>query len=415
MGAMVRPALRGQPVLVLAITLMLSVLVACSGGGDGGSSGEDPDSGLTGEPILVGLINQEDTPVGSFPELRRGAESAIRHVNNDLGGVGGRPLRLEPCATKGTAESSQSCATKLVERAPVAVLGGVDLGATGSLPVLEKAGIPYVGGSPQLGEELTASGAFMLTGGTVADLLGQADYALDDLDANKVGALYVDLPGVLTTVVNAAGLVLRLKGADLKSVAAKADEADFAPSLKAVSKDDPDVIFVIFPAQSCARIMQTAKSLGIKAKMFYPGVCASRSVVDAAGDAADGAYFASGYLPFGDPSPDVTTWRERTKAESVLSQSGFSVVMDLHALLTKPAGQAGAGAEISPAAVIAALKATKEQPGYMAHAYTCDGTQVPILSAVCNADVRILQYRDGAFADVLTGWTNGTDLVKLFG
>jgi branched-chain amino acid transport system substrate-binding protein len=277
--------------------------------------------------------------------------------------------------------------------------------------VLEKAGIPYIGGSPQLGEELTASGAFMFTGGTVADLLGQADYALDDLHAKKVGALYVDLPGVLTTVVQAAKIVLGLKGVnDVKLVAAKADEADFAPSLKAVSKGDPDVIFVIFPAQSCARIMQTAKSLGITAKMFYPGVCVSRSVVDAAGAGAGGAYFASGFLPFGDPSPDVTTWRERTKAESVLSQAGFSVVMDLHALLTKQPG-----AEVNPAAVTAALKATKDQPGYMAHAYTCDGKQVPLLKAVCNADVRILQYRDGTFADVLDGWTNGTDLVKLFG
>ena len=137
--------------------------------------------------------------------------------------------------------------------------------------MLEKAGIPYMGGSPQLGEELTAAGSFMLTGGTVADLLGQADYALDALKAKKIGALYVDLPGVLTTVVKASEVVLRLKGAtDVKLVAAKADEADFAPALKAVSKSEPDVIFVVFPAQSCARIMQTAKSLGVTAKMFYP-------------------------------------------------------------------------------------------------------------------------------------------------
>ena len=408
---MLRRGPTGRPVLVVVLVLALTVLAACSSG-DGGSSGEgDPDSGLTGEPIMVGLINQEDTPVGSFPELRRGAESAVRHVNNDLGGVGGRPIRLDPCATKGTAESSQACATKLAGAKPVAVLGGVDLGATGSLPVLEKAGIPYVGGSPQLGEELTASGSFMLTGGTVADLLGQADYALDDLHAKKIGALYVDLPGVLTTVVKASEVVLRLKGAtDVKLVAAKADEADFAPALKAVSKSEPDVIFVVFPAQSCARIMQTAKSLGVTAKMFYPSVCASRSVVNAAGDGAVGAYFASGYLPFGDPAPDVTTWRERTKAESVVSQAGFSVVMDLHALLTKQPG-----ADISPAGVTAALKATKDQPGYMAHPYTCDGKQVPLLKAVCNADVRILQYREGTFADVLPGWTNGSDLVKLFG
>ena len=417
MGWMVRLALRGPPVLVaaravVASLLVASVLAACGGGGGDGSSDEgDSDGGLTGAPVLVGLINQEDTPVGSFPELRRGAESAVRYVNAELGGVGGRPIRLDACATKGTAESSQACATRLVEARPVAVLGGVDLGATGSLPVLEKAGIPYVGGSPQLGEELTAKGSYMLTGGTVADLLGEAAYALDDLNAKKVGALYVDLPGVLTTVVRAADLVLRLKGVtDVKLVAAKADEADFAPALKAVSKNDPDVIFVVFPAQSCARIMQTAQSLGIDAAMFYPSACASGSVVDAAGAGAEGSYFGSGYLPFGDPSPEVATWRERTKARSVLSQAGFSVVMGLQALLVKQDQAA-----IDPATVTAALKATRDQPGYMAHAYTCDGDQAPILTAVCNANVRILQYRSGQFADVLAAWTDGSDLVKLFG
>src|SRR5437868_3006414 len=121
--------------LAVAVAVLLGVLAGCSGGG-GGSGAGDLDSGLTGEPIVVGLLNQEDAPVGSFPDLRRGAEAAVKHVNADLGGVGGRPIRLESCATRGTAESSQACATEVLDAHPVAVIGGVDLGSAASLPVL---------------------------------------------------------------------------------------------------------------------------------------------------------------------------------------------------------------------------------------------------------------------------------------
>jgi len=376
---------------------------ACSVGGDG-------DGGDGGNGVVVGMINQENAPIGSFPEARQAAEAAVAHVNDDLGGVGGRPVRLEVCRTTGTPESSAACANKLLERMPLAVLGGVDLGAAASLAVFEKAGIPYVGGMPALGEELTSSAAWMLAGGTVADLLGHATYALDTLKVKKVGALYVDLPGVLTTVVGAADVVLRAKGVtDVKLVAASADAADFAPSLKAATAGDPDVVLVVFPAQSCARIMSAARALAVKARMFYPSACASQAVVDAAGPAAENAYFASGYLPFDDPSPEVATWRSEAKVTkpSALSQAGFSVTMNLYSLLKEGAG--------SPAAVTSTLRSTVGRSGYMAHPYTCDRRQVSLLPAVCNAHVRLLQYKGGRFTDVTGGWLDGGPLVKLFG
>jgi branched-chain amino acid transport system substrate-binding protein len=267
-----------------------------------------------------------------------------------------------------------------------------------------------VGGTPALGEELTSGAAWMLAGGVVGDLLGMAEYALGTLKVKKVGALYVDLPGVLTTVIAAAEVVLRTKGVtDVKLVAASADAADFAPPLKAATAGNPDAVIVLFPAQTCARIMAAARSLKVTAKLFYTSACASQAVVEAAGPAAENAYFASGYLPFDDPSPEVATWRSEAKVSkpSALSQAGFAVVMDTYSLLKD-------GAD-TPAAVTAELRATLERPGFMAHPYTCDRKQVSLLAAVCNANVRLLQYKGGKFADLTGTWVNGSALVKLFG
>jgi len=386
----------------VALVLIAGLLaVACSSGGDGGKADN---------AIVLGMINQEDAPIGSFPEAREAAQAAVAHVNEDFGGVNGRPLRLEVCRTNGSPESSAACANSLLEKKPVAVLGGVDLGAAASLPVLEKAGIPYIGGTPALGEELTSGAAWMLAGGVVGDLLGMADYALNTLKVKRVGALYVDLPGVLTTVIAAAEIVLRSKGVtDVKLVAASADAADFAPALKAATAGNPDAVLVLFPAQTCARIMSAARSLRVTSRLFYTSACASQAVVEAAGPAAENAYFASGYLPFDDPSPEVATWKAEAKVSkpTALSQAGFAVAMNVYSLL-----QGGAD---TPAALITELRATQQRPGYMAHPYTCDRRQVPLLSAVCNSNVRLLQYKDGRFNDLTGSWVNGSGLVTLFG
>jgi branched-chain amino acid transport system substrate-binding protein len=353
----------------------------------------------------------EDAPIGSFPELRRDAEAAVNYVNNELDGVGGRPIRLEKCVTTGAPETSQACANKLRSKGVVAVIGGVDVGAAASLPVLEQAKIPYVGTSPSLGDELTSDDAFMLTGGTGGDLLGQATYATDTLRAKRVGIVYVDLPGLLSTAVEATRQVLKKKGVtDVKLVSAKADARDLTPALSQVNEGNPDVIVSVFPAQGCARIMQAKESLDIKAKMFYPGSCAEQTVFESAGSGAEGAYFGTGFLPYDDRSnPEVALYLDKGKAKpSVLSQAGFSVVMDLRALMSD------AGATVTAELLIARLKATKTQPGFMTHDYTCDGKQVEILSAICNANVRILQYHKGMFTDVVGDWVNGAGLVKLF-
>jgi len=389
-----------------AALLVAAGLVAGACGGGGGGDGK----GAKVAPVVVGLINQENAPIGSFPEVREAAQAAVAHVNDDLGGVNGRPLKLQVCITSGTPEASAACASRLVAKKPVAVLGGVDLGAGASLPILEKAGIPYVGGTPALGDELGSDAAWMLAGGTVADLLGEADYLLNGLKVKKLGALYVDLPGVLSTVVAAAQVVLKAKGAtDVKLVSASADAADFAPALTAAAAGRPDAILVVFPAQSCTRIMAARRSLGVTARMFYPSACASQAVVDAAGPAAEDAYFASGYLPFGDTGPDVATWKAKAKVTkpSVLSQAGFAVAMDLYDLLKD-------GAD-TPAAVTAKLRATVDHPGFMAHSYTCDRAQVALMAAVCNSSVRMLQYKGGRFEDVVGDWVNGAELVKLYG
>lgn len=390
------------------VAVALSALAACSGSSDGTPSG-DASSGRP--PLTVGFINMEGAPAGSFPEATAGAQAAVAHVNDDLGGIGGRPLKLSVCKTSGTPESSQSCAQRMTSEKPVAVVGGVDLGANASVHVIAEAGIPYVTGSPTLGGELTTAGVYAFTGGTAADLLGIGDYLIQQRHVKRIHVLHEDLPGLLNTAISAAGTIFGSKGVAVKLVAEKGDAADFAPAVTAASSGSPDAIIVVFPAQACARIMQSAQALGVKAPLYYPGACATPGVVGGQGAALGRSYFASGYVPVGETGGDADAQDFRTRVpaaqRSPVSEASYSAVLNLARLLADGATDA--------ATLKTKLTATHDQPNVLAHPYTCDGQQLPLLTSVCNSYVRLLQYKNGAFTDVLGEWVSGGELTGLVG
>lgn len=410
------PPIRRRCAPALLAVTALALATACSGGGDANRRSEGPAHPASGPPLRLGLINQENAVVGSFPEVRQGAEAAVRYVNERLGGVGGRPIVLSTCTTTGSPESSQACANQVLEAAPVAVIGGLDLGAASSLRLFAKAGVAYVGGSPTLGAELTSSASFMFSGGTAADVLGQLDYILGTLKAKRVAFVYLDLGGLTSAVAKVAERVLKSQGVEsVKLVAARSDTPDFTPLVTAANRSRPDAIVVALPAQGCSRVMQATRALGVKAKVFYPGACAGQQVVEAAGGGAEGAYFAAGYLPYSATgAPNVAVYRRELKRAgagrpSLLSETGFSVVMDLASVL------AGIEGPLTPASVIEAVRATDDQTSFLGHSFTCDGRQVRLLTSVCNARVRILQQRDGRFRDVVGDWVSGTGLLDNLG
>jgi len=393
-------------------------LTACTSqrGGDsadGGGGGGTPTTQPTGTPLLLGYVTQENSAVGSFPETRVAAQAATAYANSELNGVNGRPVKLVTCATNGSPESSQDCANKLVAQHPVAVVGGVDVGAEAAMDVYKNAGIPYVSGSPQLNGELNSTNSFSLTGGTAAELLGITDYLTSVKKVRSVHALYVDLSGLLSIAIDSSKRILTAKGVtDVTLVSEKADAADFAPALSNVAKGNPDAIIVVFQAQACARIVQAASALNISTPMYLVGSCASPAVAKAAGGKTDNLLFASGYVPAtdGDKDAAAAAFTKRVPADQRTSGSegSFSAVLVVRELL------AGLPDPTS-AALTTALRATKDHANVMAHPFTCDGKQIVILPSICNSAVRLLTWNGKGFTDLTGDWIDGRKLVDLAG
>ena len=403
---------RRAAVRVSVASLATVVLAACSGGG--GSTPAQPPAGSNA--IVIGLINTENAPVGSFPELRRGALAAAKYVNATYGGVRGRPVQVVPCTTSGTPESSQACANSLLGKHPIAVIGGVDLGVAASLPPLQSAGVPYVGGTPVATDALTSNGSFMFTGGTATEVLGEVAYATDTLHVRRMAALYVDVPGLLSQAVALLGSIVRKKGVtQFKVVPVQSDAPDIVPALSSVAGAHPQAVLAVFPGQACTRVIQGVGSIGLKASMMYPSLCAGEQLLAAAGSSADGSVVASGYHPFSDASDkDVQTYLTALKRfdsslkPSLLSQAGFSDVMNLHQLLGEVTG------DLTPKALSDVLHATHDHANFIGAPFTCDGKRIPLLRSICNTSVQISLVRSGTLKPV-GGWVDTAPVAKLVG
>jgi branched-chain amino acid transport system substrate-binding protein len=366
---------------------------------------EEPTA-ATGEPIRVGMINQENTPLGSFPELRLGVEAAIEFINEELGGVGGRPIELVTCITTFSVEQSQACAQQMVQSDVVAVIGGIDVTSNGSIPILELNQIPYIGGIPVNFDEMRSPISFQFSGGAPGAMVAFADYAARVQGAKKVAIAYGEYQSIEAAALEFGSKTLqRLGVTDVVEVPFPITTTDFLPVLTKANEGNPDAIFLGAADTACAPAMKTAEDLGITAKLYLVGACAAPGIVDqigedavngrifnvegpVAGDNREGQLYFAVLARYGDPS------LEGASAATV----SFRSALNLYALLDE-LGPDG----VSRPALLDLVRSAQNRPSFNGHEYTCDGQQVPDLPALC-APQQILVERNGAALDPLTDW-----------
>lgn len=77
----------------------------------------------------------------------------------------------------------------------------------------------------------------------------------------------------------------------------------------------------------------------------------------------------------------------------------FKSMMNLYLVLNE------VGSDITPASILAALKAKVDAPSFAGHEYTCDGKQFDGLPAMCSPQQVLGQMHDSKLTAV-TGWVD---------
>ena len=303
----------------------------------GGLDGAAPDGGA--DHHRDDLAGERTRGVARLPARGRGGGE----VRQQGARRRGRPApATRDLRDRRVARTILGCANQLLEKHPVAFVGETELGTAGSVPIIERAGVPLVGAAGVTPELVFSKDAFAFGLDAVGDWSGWTKFLTTAGKAKTINLLNLDIPAasVFEQVVRS---VAKANGAKVgKVVSLPLDATDASAQMAAVAEGNPDVVMAVTSAQLCVPVAQAHESVAPGTKLFLPGICASPKTISAAGTAMNGAYVGSGALnPYDLHQPQVATYRNalnRYGKHVQLSQfagNGFTAVMNLKALLDK--------------------------------------------------------------------------------
>jgi branched-chain amino acid transport system substrate-binding protein len=359
----------------------------------------------TGSPITVGLLNLESGPV-TFPEYSAAAKAAVSYINDYKGGIGGHPVKLDVCATDGQPSTSARCAGQIADKKPAFILGGADIGGPGSFPIYKKAGLAYLGGIPFTPVESNAPNSVQFISISIGDNLAAAKFAVDQFHPKKAVVLYTDDTQGKAVGVGVIVPALKAQGVDTKGIAVSPSSGDLSSVAASAIQEQPQLIYVNTP-NACPQILKALKSVGNTAKLAGIELCTAPPALKTAGDAAEGIFVAD---PFDglDANSDQTKlflaalgkYAAKGVAPDSIAQAAFSSVMNIQERLNDVK-------TLDTKSILAAFKDGQSHPNFMAHEYTCDGTQLPANTAICNAFQRIKTVKGGQVVPASGDWVSG--------
>jgi branched-chain amino acid transport system substrate-binding protein len=364
---------------------------------------------------VFGTAAQEGTPIGSLAEYRIAVQAAVDYLNAERGGIQGHRIQLETCATKATPETNQACAHQLVDKQPLAVLGTADYLGASAIPVYAQAGVPILGGGVFTPPELTYPKSVRFVGWVLSAFPALAVYAADVLHAHKLVVVARDTPGTKNIFEHYIKPVLLKKGlaaSDINFVIAPTLTADWTPFISEAASQHPDAMLVLTTPDNCLAILRAHAAVAPSVKLVNTDECTDPALLQQAGATAEGVAFASMFRAHDESDTDYRTYQMIVKRYAhtpipydAFSIDGINTVMNVWETLDR----AGPSA-LTRDGVLAPFKSAGEHHNFLAHAYTCDGSAVPVFPTVCDAHGTISVVRNGRLVD--SGqWLFAADLI----
>ncbi|MCF3937269.1 ABC transporter substrate-binding protein [Gordonia sp. Z-3] len=294
-------------------------VVSCSSDDDSGSGStgvaEGSGTAAAGDPIRVGLFNPSQGP-GTQPGVTTGKDAAVEYINNQIGGINGRPIEVIDCGIDQTApESTISCANQFVQAGVVAAIDGYNSESQAAMPILTSAGIPMVGQIPFN----TATGAEAANrvyfGPPAAAFLVGFMQSLKAAEKESLTLANADLPQahqVFDTLMVPLGQQLQI---DVKGVYYPPAGPNYTALATTLADGDPAAAGLMTSANenNCTKLSQSLRSVGYQGTMF---MAACTEFIDTMGAQAVGAQT---YSPIWQP-PALESAPEEVKENVQISE-----------------------------------------------------------------------------------------------
>lgn len=256
-------------------------------------------------PVLITMANLEGDALGSFPEIREGLEIAVADINENWGGIGGRPIELDVCVHGFDPNAAINCGNEIAEAGPNLNINGIEFFTPALWPTFLGANVPTMQTVPIFVSDFTVVGNGLSPfGGCPVAFPSAATYTMEFLGLDKVAVVYANTPPGLECYADTEERFWQYlvdneaAGSEFIGVPDNAGDpsdddaivqqiADFFGDTPA----DSTAVFFGTQASDCNAIMSAISAAGLDTQVIASGSCIDDSVLE--NPAAVGAQFGN--------------------------------------------------------------------------------------------------------------------------
>ena len=290
--------------LVAAALAAVSLTAGCA---NSGTTAADTSSKTTNDsgPLKIGVIvplSGEAGPNGK--DVLQAIQAEVQRLNQQ-GGVDGRTVKVIARDDKSTPATGVSAATDLVSQDVDVVMGGWNSPVTLAMqPILVRGNVLNITSIPQSSEIIGGADkdAIRMNAGNKVGGYVAAEFLAGNLHAKRIGLMLEnDAYGT-----DAGDYVKQNLPAGSKIVTKQLFDysaTDFRVAISNLKSANPDAVYSADAAESSGQpaLMKQLAQANLGIPYFAAVGTVSQSVIDLAGDGANGTYSADLYFPQADP------------------------------------------------------------------------------------------------------------------
>jgi branched-chain amino acid transport system substrate-binding protein len=365
----------------------------------GGEAGK-----ASGEAVRIGWINN-DGGQGEIPGATRIAKATVKYINEELGGIKGRPVELQTCFVAAAEEEGQKCGQRFANDSDMQVVNvGVMIIGNESYHAQVKGQKVTIFGVANAPADLKAQNTYALNGSTEY-VLGPFGTFLRDKWQAKTGAMvFNQQPGVID-IANAARKGIEAAGVKVKSVGFDPQTTDLVGPVTAAGSQTADALLPVLDVANCINYAKALKSAGLESKKVLSApLCLAPPVAQALGDIPQWTFGIAQELPTDLTNPGVKAYVDAVakhggKAEdagNVFSALAFANLLATVKIMNET------GADATADEIGTAFKAFKG-PVIMGPPDLACG-KYPDAPAVCNDQSQFYDYKGKGKWEKVAEW-----------
>lgn len=250
-------------------------------------------------PITLGFLSQQGGAVEPGPVAGAGADVAVKAINEQLGGIGGHPLKLSTCYIRNAEEEGTRCAQQfLSDRAVKGVVTGAVATGIQSFYAALAGKLPVVVGVALTNVDRAQDNAAILYGDAQAVLAPYGTYASQVLRAKSAALVFQETPD-LTAAAASVAATLSSVGVKVRKVAYAATSTDLVAPLSAAGAASADMVIPLSSPAGCVNVANSLRQVGIdEKKVVTVPNCLTADVAKAlGGDFPQWTYSIAASLP----------------------------------------------------------------------------------------------------------------------